>query len=252
MRNKRLLDTVGSALLAATLAVGCVQQNSGDASKSSEPRPFAARLDSLTEASSEDTPPAVLEAGRKGLEELIAARIVDKALNVGAKAPTFALSDARGKTVGSTELLAAGPVVLVFYRGAWCPYCNLYLHEMQQHADEIRAHGASLVAISGESPDNTLSVEEKHALEFTVLSDPQFTVARQFGIVYEMPKVVNDVILDLGFDLAKYYGTDKAELPLSATYVIGRDGKIAYAFLDPDYKHRAEPRAILKALSRLR
>jgi len=196
-------------------------------------------------------PPEVLEAGRKGLEELIASGILETALNVGASAPSFTLSDAHGAMISSADLLARGPMVLVFYRGAWCPFCNFYLRTLQEYLPQFESHDATLVAVSGESPDGSLAVEQENALKFVVLSDPRFEAARRFRIVYEMPKVVNDAILKLGFDLAKYYGTEKAELPLSATYVIDRAGTIRYAFLDPDYHRRAEPSDLLEALARL-
>jgi peroxiredoxin len=214
-------------------------------------RPVEAQLQQLEEESDKSTPPAVLEAGRKGTAELVQNRIIDLALQVGDTVPTFKLSNARGETVSSLDLLSKGPIVLVFYRGAWCPFCNLYLRSLQRYVPQFEKHGASLVAISGENPDNTLTVEQKNELTYTVLSDPGFNVARDFGVVYEMPTVTNDAILELGFDLSQYYGTDKAELPLSATYVIDQDGKIVYAFLDPDYKRRAEPADLLEALSDL-
>jgi len=175
-----------------------------------------------------------------------------KRFNVGATMPTFTLSDAHGKTQKSADLLAKGPIVIVFYRGAWCPYCNLYLRSMQKYLPKIDAKGASLVAISGESLDNSLSVEQKDNLKFTVLSDPNLAVSRQFGIVYEMPKMLDEAYVTLGLDIKKYYKTEKAELPLSATYVIDRSGKITYAFLNVDYKHRAEPADILDALAKLK
>ena len=215
-------------------------------------RPVEARLNELKEQSAQNVPPAVIEAGLKGIEEMIKAGIVDKALHAGASMPSFTLSDARGKKVRSDDLLSKGPMVLVFYRGAWCPFCNIYLQSIQGYVEQIEALGGTLVAISGESPDSTLTVEQKNELTFTVLSDPNFDVARSFNIVYEMPKVVNDVILELGFDLTKYYGTEKAELPLSATYVIDRDGMITYSFLDPDYKKRAEPNDLIAELKKLK
>jgi peroxiredoxin len=235
--------------LLALLVLGACAHHPPGASMTEEPGPVAAKLDSMAAAASARTPAEFREASRQGLEELVQARVAERALHRGASAPTFVLQDAHGRQVSSDAILAQGPMVLVFYRGAWCPYCNLYLRELEKRVGDFRARGASLVAISVEPPDRSMSVEEKNALTFTVLSDPGLRVARQFGIVYELPKVTNDAYVGRGFDLAKYNGLEKSELPLSATYVIGRDGRIAYAFLDPDYKHRAEPDAILKVLS---
>ncbi len=217
-----------------------------------EAGPVQSKLDELKIQSDKSVPPEVLEAGRQGTEELIQAGVARKALQVGDHAPPFVLSDAQGKAVKSKALLKKGPMVLVFYRGAWCPFCNLYLRSVQEYLPEISARGASLVAISGENPDNTLTVQQKNALEFSVLSDPGLAVARKFGVVYDLPEVVNQAVLKLGFNLASYYGSEKAELPLSATYVISEIGEIVYAFLDPDYKKRAEPRELLAALDGLK
>lgn len=212
----------------------------------------SAELKKLDEESSKQVPAKVLEAGKKGTEELIAAGIIKKALNIGDKMPAFTLSDAKGKAVSSEDLLKKGHLIVTFYRGAWCPFCNLYLRSLQKHLPEFKGFGANLIAISIEPPDRSLAVSNQNKLDFTVLSDPKLMVSRQFGIVYEMPKVVNEAVLELGFDIAKYNRTEKAELPLSATYVIDKKGKIVYAFLDPDYKHRAEPAEIFAVLKKLK
>lgn len=164
--------------------------------------------------------------------------------------PAFELPDAHGQMVSSDELLADGALVIVIYRGAWCPYCNLYLHALQEYLPEFESLGASMVAISGEPPDRSLEVEQKDSLTYPVLSDTALIASRKFGIVYEVPQVIQKVMTERGFDLKTYYGTDKAELPLSATYVVDRNGKIIYAFLDPDYKLRAEPVDIIAALKK--
>jgi len=242
-------DISGLALLCLFLAAGAA---GAEPAASDDSRPVEAKLNELKKQSEESTPPEVIEAGRKGTEQLRQSGLLEDALSEGNRMPAFALDDPHGKRVTSQELLADGPIVLVFYRGAWCPFCNLYLQSLQEYLPKFRELGASLVAISGENPDNSLTVEQKNALTFTVLSDPNFDVARRFGIVYEMPQVTNDAILKLGFDLKKYYGTDLAELPLSATYVVDRDGTIVYAFLDPDYKKRAEPADLLMALKGLK
>ncbi len=171
------------------------------------------------------------------------------ALTVGGMMPEFSLSDANGKAVSSNDLLQEGNLVVVFYRGAWCPFCNKYLHSLQGKLPEIKANGGNLVAISVENPDTSMKVSKKQSLEFTVLSDPKLEVARKFGIVFELSKETNEKYIGYGIDLVKANGTPKPELPLSATYVIGKDGKILYAFLEPDYTKRAEPTEIIKVLS---
>ena len=174
------------------------------------------------------------------------------ALNVGAKMPDFNLKDANGKTVASRDLLKQGNLVVVFYRGSWCPFCNLYLRNLQKNIAQIKAAGGNLVAVSVENPDNSSSVAKKNELDFTVLSDPNLTVARLFGIVYEMPKETAELYKSGGLDVAKHNDMERAELPLSATYVVNRTGGIVYAFLEPDYKQRAAPETIIATLLKIK
>ena len=175
------------------------------------------------------------------------------ALNTGAKMPAFSLKDASGKTVESRDLLKAGNLVVVFYRGAWCPFCNLYLRNLQKNMPQIKAAGGNLIAVSVENPDNSLKVSKKNELDFTVLSDPNLTVARQFGIVYRMPKETDELYKSkYSLDIAKHNEMELAELPLSATYIVNRKGKIVYAYLEPDYKKRAAPEAIIETLLKIK
>jgi peroxiredoxin len=234
--------SVGSA----TFAESVKGSNGSDSSS----RPVEALLKARAEQSSQKTPADFKKASREGLEELIRSGITTTALDVGDKMPLFELPDAHGKMVSSNDLLSDGALVIVFYRGAWCPYCNLYLHALQEYLPEFESLGASMVAISGEPPDRSLEVEQKDSLTYPVLSDTALIASRKFGIVYEVPQVIQKVMSERGFDLKTYYGTDKAELPLSATYVVDRNGKIIFAFLDPDYKLRAEPADILAALKK--
>ena len=174
------------------------------------------------------------------------------ALKVGAKMPSFALSDALGKMVNSKDLLKQGNMVLVFYRGAWCPFCNKYLHQLQQSLPQIKQNGGNLVAISVEPPDRSMGIAKKNELQFTVLSDPNLNVARKFGIVYQLPDATNERYKAGGLDLAKYNSTEKAELPISATYIVNKKGEIVYAFIEPDYKKRAEPAVLIETLAKIK
>ncbi|CAN5490161.1 hypothetical protein BH10ACI1_BH10ACI1_25860 [soil metagenome] len=174
------------------------------------------------------------------------------ALNVGAKMPSFNLSDSNGKKVNSDDLLKAGNLVVVFYRGAWCPFCNTYLRNLQKNLTQIKENGGNLVAISVENPDNSLTLSQKNKLDFTVLSDPNLDVARTFGIVYQLDAETNTKYKNYGIDLVKQNGTAKPELPLSATYIINQKGEIVYAFLEPDYTKRAEPSVIIETLKKLK
>jgi len=237
-----------TALIVALLNLSVLAQATSDQG----PDQVTTDLAELERTASEKLPPELLEAGRKGNEELRRSGILERALNVGGQMPEFELKDANGQVVDSASLLEQGPIVLVFYRGAWCPYCNLYLRGLQRRLTDFRRLGANLVAISVEPPDRSLKVLRDNKLEFTVLSDPDLLVARKFRIVYRLPDVVNDAVLARGFDIAKYNGSDEAELPLGATYVVNRTGKIEYAFLEVDYKKRADPVEIIGVLERLK
>ena len=171
------------------------------------------------------------------------------ALKVGDRAPAIVLGNAKGKTVDVGALLKNGPVIVAFYRGGWCPYCNLELRAFQRILPDIKTTGASLVAISPEKPDDTLSTVEKNALGFEVLSDVGQTVGRAFRLVYEFDDELKSAYRDFGLDIpVKNGAVDEWALPISATYVIDRDGTIIYAYTDPDYRDRADPNGILALL----
>lgn len=168
---------------------------------------------------------------------------------VGAQAPAFSLPDTLGRTVALTDLYARGPVIVTFYRGEWCPYCNLQLRAYQQALPEITAAGAALVAISPQTPDHSLSMQEKNDLAFTVLSDIGNVIARQYGLVYTVDTETRDAMQNrFGVDLAQYNGNDSWELPMPGTFVIGQDGAIRLAFVETDYTKRLDPADIIDAL----
>jgi peroxiredoxin len=148
-------------------------------------------------------------------------------------------------------LLKQGPVIVNFYRGGWCPYCNLELKAFQDALPEIKAAGASLVAISPEKPDDTLSTAEKSALAFPVLSDVGQKVGRAFGIVYDFTDELRGAYQGLGRDIPALNGTPgEWALPVPATYVVDRDGTIIYAYANADYRDRSEPRDVLAGLAK--
>jgi peroxiredoxin len=170
------------------------------------------------------------------------------ALQAGDRAPAIVLGNAKGETVDVGALLKNGPVIVTFYRGGWCPYCNLELRAFQQVLPEINAAGASLVAISPEKPDDTLSTAEKNALAFDVLSDVGQKVGRAFGLVYGFSDELKSAYNGFGLDIPAKNGAEEWALPISATYVIDRGGTIVYANTDADYRDRADPADILKLL----
>ncbi len=192
-------------------------------------------------------PPEVSALYEQGILDVAHSGVLESAKKVGDPAPDFALPHATGETVVLSELLNKGPVVLTWYRGGWCPYCNLQLLYLQEKLPDFEAAGATLVAISPEMPDQSISTQEKNELEFYVLSDMGNKTAKDYGIKYKLPP---EVIASFKgrLDLPGYNGDESWELPLSATYIINTDGTIAWAYLNPDYRERAEPDDIVKAL----
>jgi len=171
-----------------------------------------------------------------------------KGLAVGNEAPRFTLPNASGQSVSLEKLLQNGPVIVTFYRGGWCPYCNLELRAYQRELEKIEAKGATLVAISPETPDHSLSTQEKNDLAFQVLSDVDNVVARQFDLVFDMPDYLIDVYKTSGLDVAGHNGNEDWQLPKPATFIIQPSGKISFADVPDDYTKRTDPTAVIKLL----
>ncbi|MCA3260530.1 MAG: AhpC/TSA family protein [Telmatospirillum sp.] len=185
------------------------------------------------------------------IETLRGSGIVAKARTEGAAFPQLALPDQLGRPVDLGMLADERPLVIVFYRGGWCPYCNLELRAYQQKLAEIHAAGARLVAVTPETPDNALSTVEKNDLDFDVLSDVQGALADALGIRFRLSPEIEALYRKFGHDLPTHNGDGEWSLPIPATYVVERGGRIAYVHVDPDYRKRAEPAAVLAALAHL-
>jgi peroxiredoxin len=182
-------------------------------------------------------------------EQLRASGIERTALQVGQRAPQLSLPNAKGEPINLAQLWQQGPLIVVFYRGGWCPYCNLELRAWQQLLPQVKAQGAQLIAISPQTPDNSLSTREKNELAFEVLSDSSLQAAEGFGIAFDMPKELVDLYVSVGHDLPKTNGNGRWALPVPATYVIDRSGIIQYANVDADYRNRAEPAQVLASIA---
>lgn len=183
--------------------------------------------------------------------EQLRGTIAKTMLKVGDRAPSIVLENAKGATVDVGTLLKKGPVIVIFYRGGWCPYCNLELRAYQAMLPDFTAAGASLVAISPEKPDDTVSTAEKNALTFEVLSDVGQKVGRAFGLVYEFTEELKRAYQGFNLDIPARNATPSEwALPVAVTYIIDRDGSIVYAYTDVDYRDRADPRDVLAVLTR--
>ncbi len=196
-------------------------------------------------------PPELLAGLQKSIDDLKHSGIVERALKTGDLAPDFDLPNAQGPQIALLDLLKRGPVVVSFYRGFWCPYCNLHLRAYQRLLLDIRALGAALVAISPQTADRSAMTAAQNELEFEVLSDRRNEVAARFGIAYDIPEVVRTITGKFGHYLPDYNGSDDWRLPISATYVISPDRRIVLADVDPDFRARLEPAHALAALQRL-
>ncbi|HZP03637.1 MAG TPA: peroxiredoxin-like family protein [Terracidiphilus sp.] len=190
-----------------------------------------------------------LAVGERAVEELFASGIEERILPVGATAPEFALKDAAGRWVRSADLLALGPLVIKFFRGRWCPYCMTELEAWRDLYGQLRERGGLMVAISPQIERQSDFMVGQHGLPFPVLSDPGCSVAERFGLVYSVPAYQREYYRSILVNIPFMNGDQSWRLPLPATYVIGRDGRIAYAQAYADFRVRPEPDEALRAAS---
>jgi peroxiredoxin len=186
------------------------------------------------------------------IEDLRSSGILERAARAGDAFPAAPyLRDALDRPFDLAALIAQRPVVLTFYRGGWCPYCNLELRAYQARLAEIEAMGAALVAVSPERPDHSLSTAEKNDLRFAVLSDVGGALASALGIRFTLSEAVRPFYEKAGHALPERNGDGSWALPMPASFVIARGGRIALAAIEPDYRKRLEPHAALAALHSL-
>ncbi|MCS1349989.1 peroxiredoxin-like family protein [Mechercharimyces sp. CAU 1602] len=209
-------------------------------------------LERVKKAGAKKLPAEIKENMARATKELTESAIA-KGLQAGEKAPNFTLKNAIREEITLYEQLQSGPVVLLFYRGEWCPYCNLELQAYQQMTPQFRESGIQILAISPETPDHSLSVKEKHTLSFEVLSDPTRQVINNYKLLFQLPDYLVETYQKAGIDLKEYNMKDDAwHLPVPATYIIAPDGTIDYVEADPDYTSRMEPQKALERAQRLK
>jgi len=199
-----------------------------------------------------NAPAWIVETTHRATRELIESGLADHALKTGDIAPTFDLRDGHGIARRSTDMLAAGPIVVTFYRGTWCPFCNLDLQALENARPQIEATGASLIAISPQTGANSRRSIRQNQLGFPILSDPGNKVAADFGIRFSLPDYLVTLYRDtMNNDLAMVNGDASWTLPMPARFVIGQDGRIAYAEVNPDYTRRPDPAEVVTVLETL-
>ncbi|NPT35304.1 peroxiredoxin-like family protein [Paraburkholderia xenovorans] len=195
-------------------------------------------------------PPEIHPIMERATAELVASGQASRAIKAGDRAPLFTLKDQNGNDVSSTELLAQGPLVVTFYRGVWCPYCNIELHAINEALPQIRARGANVVAISPQTAVNSRKSVRDNSLNFPVLSDAKGETAAAFGLRFSLPDYLVDLYKNLRNDLPAFNDDPSWTLPMPARYVIGHDGIVLYSEVNPDYTHRPDPAEMFAVLDK--
>tara|TARA_R110002072_G_scaffold303069_1_gene492551 strand:- start:22408 stop:23193 length:786 start_codon:yes stop_codon:yes gene_type:complete len=223
------------------------QEDPTDATQTEETPMLSKLLEEKAAASATRLPENVRQTYAQGIETVRATGIEKSAKQVGDEAIDTELSGWDGNSVKLSDLWQEGPIVLMWYRGGWCPYCNIQLRVMQQNMDKIENAGAKLVVLTPELPEKAKETAAANDLGIVALHDNGNSLARKYGLVFQLPEAIVPSYRDK-LKLPEYNGSDAMELPLSATYVIDQSGKITYAFLDADYKKRAEPSEVIAAV----
>lgn len=218
----------------------------------SHPFPLQEQLDRKRQEILASMPAEVAQAILDAIRQLGQSGIVSAALCEGDQAPDFSLPNIRGTSIRLSQAWSGGAVVLSFYRGGWCPYCNLELRALQHVLPEIKRLGATLIAVSPQTSDHSLDTAQNNILEYDVLSDVGNHVARRFGLVHILPEELKPIYRKWGIDLPNWNGDYTYTLPLPATYVIDSKGVIRFAYVDNDYTRRLEPEVILSVLHEMR
>ncbi|WP_420970574.1 peroxiredoxin-like family protein [Bradyrhizobium sp. B120] len=195
-----------------------------------------------------NVPPAVIEIMHRATAELVASGAAQRAKKAGDVAPAFSLRDPDGNIVSSADLLKRGPLVLSFYRGVWCPYCNMELQALEATKPEFDKYGASLVAISPQTAPNSRKSVRQNKLSFPILSDAKGQIGDAFGLRFHLPDYLVDLYKQLKNDLPTFNDDPSWTLPMPARYVIGQNGVILYSEVNPDYTRRPEPEDMIAVL----
>jgi len=212
-------------------------------------RSLREQLAERRELISQYVPAEIQAVHARVVADLKASGMVERVLPVGSKAPAFELKDHNGKLVSSSDLLAKGRLVLFFLRGRWDPFCCGQLEAMNQALARIQESGASLVAVSPQTVQQSYFMADQHKPRFPLLSDAGNQVGRQFGLVYRVPEEQQAIYRRVFVNLPFTNGDGSWELPIPATYILDRDGSVRYASANPDYMERPEPEEVVANLT---
>jgi peroxiredoxin len=208
------------------------------------------QLKDLRKQSFEQMPQHLAKNIEKGIEETKKSKIAEKALNVGDKIPLFELPDINGKMKNIKDIFTSDYLIINFYRGGWCPFCNLELRAYEAIKDKLSELGATIVSISPEVPDNNLQTSKDNVLTFDVLSDDNAKVMKEFGIVFKLNDEVKKTYDEFGIDLSKLNGNENNELPVPGVFLINKNYEIIFRHLEEDYTKRFESSKILDILKK--
>ncbi|AZB23335.1 peroxiredoxin-like family protein [Chryseobacterium bernardetii] len=209
---------------------------------------LAKQIEHLNQELSSQLPQDILDAFGKSIEDLKTGKFEENSIQIGGQIPEFSLPNALGKIVSSEEILKNEKIVLAFYRGGWCPYCNLELKFLQDSLIRIKNKGAALIAVSPQSPDHSLSMIEKNNLEFEVLTDIDNNFAKKLGIVFQLQDFVLPYYKGLGIFLSDFNKNNDNTLPIPAVFVVDKNRVVTYRFLDVNYMNRVDVEKLIEAL----
>lgn len=209
------------------------------------------KLDAFKAQFKTQAPAEAFEAFARSTQELADTGQAERAVKTGDMAPDFTLPDQDGNMVALKDLLAEGPAVVSFYRGVWCPYCNLEMKALEEALGDIKARGASLVAISTQGASDSRKSQKDNGLSFPILSDKNGDLAEKFGIRWTLQDYVIPIHAGFGVELPRIHGDGRWNLPMPARYVIDTDGKVAYSEINPDYTRHPDPSELYPVLEKL-
>lgn len=210
--------------------------------------PLALQIEQLNRELSSQLREDILNAFGSSVEDLKTKNIEENSIQVGQQIPEFSLPNAFGEKIYSTQILNKGKTILAFYRGSWCPYCNLELKFLQDNLSRIKEKNAVLIAVSPQNPDHSLTMVEKNNLEFEVLTDHNNDFAKKLGIVFQLQEFVLPYYQDFGIDLSLFNNNRENTLPVPAVFVVDENSKIIYKFLDVNYMNRVDIEELIQVL----
>ena len=201
---------------------------------------LAQQIDELNQNLAQQVPTEILTSFSQSIADIKKLQLEDNCIQLGEIFPNFKLQNTTNQVVELNDLLQKGPVIISFFRGSWCPYCNLELRALQQKLNSLENQTATLVAISPQLPTYNVVLKENQGLEFELLTDQDNCLAKQIGIAFELQDYIRPIYQNLGIDLTTYNGSTQQELPIPAVFVIDSTGRVTYKFVDANYINRMD------------